>query len=274
MKKKKKRSFFPILLKTTILILLLITAGLISYYTVMMYWQPRDKKEKNAHQEDIRPVKVIPIDSDNVSKNMIFSYNKDTNEIQAAVLEVLCGDQRIITYLTLPLDTVLTMPSKLYQKMVVINPEIPQMMKLSVLPKYIDFQKSTEDALLILGGMFDIELNYYTSIPEDIFDEMFTAKVEQKDGNDPVIKYSLSTGYQNKLSQLKSEEEIKNYIKSEYDKILTNLTVEDKMSFSKFYKNIKSNQLNFELLDGVTQNSGYIIEEEIIHQQLKQICGR
>ena len=272
MKKKKKRSFFPILLKTTILILLLITVGLISYYTVMMYWQPRDKKEKNV-QEDIRPVKVIPIDSDNVSKNMIFSYNKDTNEIQAAVLEVLCGDQRIITYLTLPLDTVLTMPSKLYQKMVVINPEIPQIMRLSVLPKYIDFHKSTEDALLILGGMFDIELNYYTTIPEDVFDEMFVAKVEQKDGNS-VIKYSFSTGYQKKLNQLKSEEDIKNYIKSEYDKIQSNLTVQDKMNFSKFYKNIESNQLDFELLDGVSQNSGYIIKEEIIHQQLKQICGR
>ncbi len=275
MKRKKKKLFIHIFLRTTILLLLLITAGCLTYYTVMLYWQPKDKNSRNAFQEDTKPVKVTPIGSDNISKNLIFSYDKENNEIDAVILEIMdCKNDKLF-YLTLPVKTQLTMNPALYQKMALGNPEMPQMLKLSALTEYMDFKKSALDSVKILAGVLDTNINYYTVIPSDTFSNMFLGKdVKQPDNSGVVTKYAFKWAYQKKLNTLNSEDKVKEYIKDNYSDVKSNLPIKDKLSLSKYYNKIKTKDVSFELLEGKNMNNGYVIDDSVVQQQVADITKK
>lgn len=273
MKRKKKKLYIHIFLRSMIFLLLLITAGLISYYTVMLYWQPKEKRTKTAYQDNAYDKKATAIDSDKLSKNLIISYNKKDNQIEGMVLEVLNGEKQEMIYLTLPLKTQIAMSSQLYQKMVLAKPEMPQIMKVSTLSEYIDFNDSAEDAVIIIGGMLDVEINYYTVIPSETFDEMFLEKsVSQSDGNDPVSKYAFKWSYQKTISKLKSQDDIKEYIKENYSSIQSNLSLKEKQGLSKYFEKIKTSKIRYEVIKGIHKNSGYFIDEDTIREQLKELA--
>ncbi len=273
MKRKKKKTWIHIILRVTILVLLLVTAGCISYYTVMLYWQPKEKNEKTAYEETHNE-KVTAVDPDKISKNLIFSYNSEDKELEGVVLEILNCDNGNITYLTLPLNTRFTLSAKLYQKMVLFNPELPQMMKLSALSEYFNFGQSAKDALSVVEGLLSTDINYYTVIPSDMFKAMFQEKsVKQNEGNGSVSKYTFKWDYQKSVTGLKSEDEIKEYLATNYTNIESNLKLKDKQSLSKYLVKIKSSNLHFEVLDGMNLNSGYIIDEDNVHQQVIKLSG-
>lgn len=275
MKLNKKKLFINIFLRSMIIVLLLITAGFISYYTVMLYWHPKNENVRNAYQESTQVEKVTVIGSDNMSKNLMFSYNKQTNEIEAVVLEILNCNKKEITYLTLPVRMQITMAPAIYQKMVLSNPEMPQIMKLSAMPDYIDFKKSAQDGVRIIEGILDSKINYYTVIPSDIYKDMFLEKtVKQNDNNDSVMKYVFKWNYQKSLNNLKTEDDLKNYINKNYSKALSNLELKDKLSLVQYYHEIKSDNLHFEVIKGTNTNNGYMTESTVIQQQLSQLIGK
>jgi hypothetical protein len=274
MKRKAKKSFISIFFKSLILVLLLVTAGILTYSVVMLYWQPKGNKGTTAYQENTKAKKVVAIGSDDISKNLIYSYNKKTNEIEAVLLELLNCDNNKLTYLTLPVKTQLTMSPLLYQKMVVLNPEIPQMMALSAIPKYFDFNKSAEDSIRIVEEMLATKINYYTVIPSDTFDEMYTTKdIQQNDGNDVVPQYVFRWSYRKTFRNIDSQDKLKNYIKENYSDVKSDLPLKGKLSLAKYYSKIKSNDLRYELLKGSNLNRGYVIDPKLVQQQLQELLA-
>lgn len=272
MKRKAKKSFFNIFFKSLILVLLLITAGILTYSVVMLYWQPKGNKGTIAYKEDTKAKKVTAIGSDDISKNLIYSYNKKTNEIEAVLLELLNCDNNELTYLTLPVKTQLTMSPALYQKMVLVNPEIPQMMTLSAIPKYFDLKKSGEDSIQIVEEIFATKINYYTVIPSDTFNEMYSIKnVQQNDGNDVVPQYVFRWAYRKTFRNIDTQDKLKNYIKENYSDVKSNLPLKGKLSLAKYYSKIKSNNLHYELLKGSNFNRGYVIDPNLVQQQLQEL---
>jgi hypothetical protein len=75
------------------------------------------------------------------------------------LLEVFNSNGRKLGYISIPLDTKLTMSETLYRKLVVIKPEIPQIIKLSSVTKYLEEKTVFEYGVLMMEDLLGTDIS-------------------------------------------------------------------------------------------------------------------
>ncbi|MDD3172622.1 MAG: hypothetical protein PHF63_02940, partial [Herbinix sp.] len=246
-------------------------AGVLSYKAAMYFWQPKEEATQ-AYQEDTVSDNSVKAGMDDVPKNLIFCYKEDTGEITKVVLEILNPANKQLSYITLPLRTQLNISVALFRKLVVDCPEIPQVMQLGSISKYLDNEKAYEDGVLMVEELLGMDISYYTAIPQSTFNTIFTDKyIEQADQYDSVAMVIFMQDYRATLQSLDSEEKLRSYLDDIYPTLKSNLDLEDKLSYVKGYYEAYSNDVSFDLIKGNNINSAYIIDLELAAQQLTEL---
>jgi hypothetical protein len=113
-----------------------------------------------------------------VSKNLIYVVDEEKNKITNCVLEVYDTDKQTMRYITIPTKGQIVISSGIYKKLYQINQEIPQVFTLSKLCKYFDDGDDTAYGygVILIEDYFDIDISYYTVVPEATFDQAFEQK--------------------------------------------------------------------------------------------------
>ena len=281
MKKSVSKMFIHGFVKSIFIVAFLMGAGVLSYKVTMHLWKPGEEEAVVAYKEKPVPESITKARIDSISKNLIYCYDEDTKEISKMILEIFHCEKKQLTYITIPLRTQLTMSDTLYRELVLIYPEIPQVMKLSSMAKHMDLDKVFEYGVMITEDLLDISISYYTVIPRSTYDTIFVEKNEnliweEETGttNSEIQVLPVETfdeDYIKFIKTLNDAEKVSTYIENLYPMIQSNLSLHEKMNYLESYCETPINHISFDLIKGEDQNSAYIIDNESASKQLRQL---
>lgn len=259
-----------VLFRSLIVVVVLSITGIISYKAAMMYFQP--KQEDTAVTEQVKDTSDKTVASvEGVSKNLIYCYDKDAKEITKIVLEILDSNDKKLNYVTIPVRTQLTLSNALHNKLMLDDPEIPQVLKLSTLTKYLSSKNAFQDEVKIVEELLGTDINYYTAIPVKTYDTIFREKnIKQKDGYDAVPEEVFTNTYRVYIQSLNSKEKLSNYLEEIYPKLTSDLPLNQKKDLLDSYSEIEMKDIKFALIQGMNLNNGYVIDEDSVSSQLAE----
>lgn len=204
---------------------------------------------------------------DDISRNVILSIEEETGEIEKIILEIFHTKNKRLYYITIPVRTQFTMSEFLYQKMNVVDPTMPQIIKLSAMMKYLPKESRYEYGALLIEDMLKIKISYYTVIPKAEYQKIFASKK----GKSGAEEYEIfSRDYEKYLKKIQKKEQLKEYIEGGYPSVISNLELSDKLSYLDSYIKTPWSNIYFGLLVGDNQNSAYIIDLAQVKQQLEE----
>lgn len=249
-------------LKSIVFVLIFFAVGVISYQIVMALWNVPEAQGLSPVRRDETKKEAITVASiDDISKNLIFVVNSDTGEFKHLLLEIFhCKDKRM-EYITIPIRTQITISESLYQKLTLVHPAIPQVMKLSAMTGYFDEDVIYDYSVLIMKDILGIEISYYTAISEELYNTMFTSI----DNSHSVF----SNDYKEFLRSIKTAEELKDYIEETYPNVISNLSLFEKMNYFESYLRTPLNRVTFNLINGNDKNSAYYIDRTLAKKQIE-----
>jgi CO dehydrogenase/acetyl-CoA synthase beta subunit len=182
------------------------------------------------------------------------------------------------------------MSDTLYRKLVIIKPEIPQIIKFASITKYLDEKTVFDYGVLMAEDLLGTDISYYTVIPEDLFTEIFEERVVPKGTSiadflpekgmpsaavtgaaDEEIQsepMQVFTGqYIEKITGLDTQAKIQTYLVKLYPKLISNLPLQDKINYIESYSELATAKVIFLRLAGEERNSGF--EVDIIQAALQ-----
>jgi len=269
------------------IVAILLGIGVLTYQATMFFGKNSKQDAVVAYKEQPTPMPINVASVDDISKNLIYCYNEDTYEISKIVLEIFHCEKKQLTYITIPTRTQFTMSDSLYRKLILVHPEIPQMIKLSVISSYLDKDKVFDYGVLMVEDILGIEISYYTAIPQATFDTIFkeeyiipeegTPVVDTKVENDeeqPVPVEVFTKDYIKMISKLGTAEEVSTYIEKMYVTIQSNLSVMDKMNYLESYCDTLFENISFERIKGEDLNSSFVIDQEGATRRLTELTAK
>lgn len=292
----KKNSLFHMFMRRFIraffIMLLLVFVGFSSYKVTMFYYRitdgPKESKIGSVIDDMVNNVSV-----DDVSKNLIYSVDQKSGKIDDILVEIFNTNTGNLDYITIPANTQFTISNELYQSICASNPEIPQIMKLSDIGKYFNESKVYDFGVILVEDLLDVDISYYTVVKSEEFHTMFEsseknlANTNQSDvesnhenpiGNSKMVQtdvtiLTFTESYQNRLSTLSSEEDIKSYITDLYKNIKSNLKLKKKLKYVKNYVLVKKEFIYFYGLYGEENGTSFTIDTESANALIQKILN-
>lgn len=273
MKKNAVLFFFKSLLQSILVIASILAVGVISYKVSFEYLSKQMEEGKLDVQEKELETILDQAKKDELSKNLIYVVN-DKQKITHMMLEI-CNTQTFnMDYITIPVNVDYTIPTKMYQKLCVVEEEIPQIVRISRLRKYfsdLEDEQAYGYAELIVEKLLGVDISYFTVISNDIYKNHYVqqkmtteyTKVMSDSGDDGAAQESaspdgttapqkyktyvtmkvsvVSESFLNQIAALEDDEKkIMDYIKDQYnqDGVFSNLTVFNKIGYLTAYQKI------------------------------------
>lgn len=172
MKKNAVLFFFKSLLKSILVIVSILAVGVISYKVSYQYLSKQLEAGKLDVQEKELESILDQAKTDEISKNLIYVVN-DKQMITHMMLEICNTKTNNMDYITIPINADYTIPAKMYQKLCVVDEEIPQIVRLSKLRRYFSDLEDAEAygyAELIMEKLLKTDISYFTVISQEIYD--------------------------------------------------------------------------------------------------------
>lgn len=291
-KQTAQRMFIRGFLKSFFIVAILLGAAVVGYQATMKFLSV-EQEEPEVIELTPTPEPIIVPRVEDISKNLIYCYEKEDHRISRILLEVLNCRSKQLAYVTIPLNTKLVMSDTLYRKLVVIKPEIPQIIKLSSITKYLEEKNLFEYGVLMAEDLLGTNISYYTVIPENLFTEMFEERVvptgtsltdlQQKEeapsetgaADEMEIRSEpaqVFTGqYIEKMKEFDTQAKIKEYILELYPRLTSNLPLQDKINYIESYSELTAEQVIFLRLAGEERNSGFEVDSVQAAVQLQKL---
>lgn len=268
MKKKNIALFFlKNLLKSLLLIIVVLAVGVCSYlisYRILLK-HPEKVSDISDEIEDI----LQAAKTDDISKNLIYTVN-DEQEITHLMLEICNTETNNMDYITIPVRTDYTIPMKMYQKLCTVDEEIPQIIRLSRLRTYFDSDDGYGYGELILERMLGIEISYYTVISDEIYSSHYTEQeittAYETDSGQETVKMDVSVASEAYLEQLADlggdEGKLMDFIKQQYERVDSNLTVYSKLGYIKCYEQLNAEYFHYWGIPGSFSGKNFTVDSE------------
>lgn len=265
MKKNNVAKVFMVsLLKSILCILIILGVGVASYkisYNILS----DGTGSIGTSSGDISDI-IEDAQTDEVSKNLIYVKNGDY--ITNIMIEICNTKTNNMDYVSIPIRTDYTIPTSMYQKLCTVNQEIPQIVRLGRLKTYFS---NEEDAYgygeLIIEKMLGVKISYYTVIDQETYNSHFKKKKimvaykhvesvmneltgEMEDVTtdiyaDEAISVANKT-YTEELRAISGDrEKIAEYIKDQYERVNSNLTVYNKIGYIEAYEKMNVDYFHY-----------------------------
>ncbi len=282
MKKNVVLFFFKSLFKSIFIIVSILAVGVVSYKFSFDYLSRQAEEGKlDVQQQELESI-LQQAQKDELSKNLIYVAD-DQQRISHMMLEICNTNTYNMDYITIPVRAEYTIPTKMYQKLCVVDEEIPQIVRLARLRQYFSDLGDKEAygyAELIMEKLLDIEISYYTVISQDVYKSDFCQKkvttrytkipseeetadnaleqdstaAPQKKKTSVTMKVSMVDEYfQNQVIALGGDaQRLMDFIKEQYDRegVFSNLTVYNKIGYLEAYQKMSPQNYHYWGLPG------------------------
>lgn len=260
----------------SLLFLVFFTAIMVFTYKAVMHFYgvpERNIIEAISPISEKEPITQARIDD--ISKHLIFAVDEETGDIIKLVLEIFNCEEHRIYYITIPIKTQLALSDGLHKELVLIKPSIPQYLKLSAITGYLPKEKVCEYGVVMIEDLLDIEISYYTLVPQAVYQTIFETEQVKKDvsnkqdSGDRVPREVFSEEFLEYLSTIDTETKLSTYIKELYTQVDSNLSLADKLNYMESYIKTPGKNIVFELIAGEDSNSAYNIDIAKAKEMLK-----
>lgn len=245
------RIFIKGFLQTLFVIACMILCATVGFFATRFYYGQKNKVSEKADAQATL---------DEVSKNLIYVWDDSDNRISGCVLEVFDTKNHEMAYINISCSAQLTLSADLFQRLYQVNPEIPQVLKLSNLCKYFEEEENAYAyGQLILEEYFGIDISYYTTVNQDDFSQAFEKKNVSNGINGNKAKgYVLKDSYIAEVSKLKDESELKDYLEDVYGHTVSNLDTSDRLSYAKSYIKVQPESIQYATLPCKKEGKHYV----------------
>jgi hypothetical protein len=270
-----KRMFLKGFVQSFFIVAILLGVGALGYKITMRLWLPKEVISRELEAPEPTPEPITTASVDDISKNLIFCYDEKKEKITKLILEVYHCEKKQLTYITIPMNTQVTMSDTLYKRLIVVQPSIPQIMRLSSISGYFEKDTVFDYGVLIMEDVLKQSISYYTVLPQELYSGIFSEQMEGS-GEDETGKEAVEVftkDYMRFLEEIRTEEELRSYIKELYHSIGTNLSLQDKLKYLDSYMNTSLSNISFERLPGKEYNSGFIPDELRIKTRLEELTA-
>lgn len=266
------KQFIQGFIKAFAMIAFMIAVGVVSYQVTMFYYKT---------VEDYSPVKtgtvvkdiVTDATVDEISQNLIYSFNDETGEIEQIVLEIFNTYTSNLDYITIPVNTQFAVSNDMFQRLSGVNPDIPQIIKLSEVSKYFEADSVYAYGTVMLEDLLGTDISFYTVIPASAYSTMFATVSQEVTKPSDGVAYKMdiqqiSTTVQSEFFSIKDKNDMEDYISSYYDKIKSNLSLKNRLKYAEKYLTIKPEFVYYHGIYGQEKKTNYEIDVEAAKQQI------
>lgn len=246
MAKKKSVGFkiFVTVLKSFCVVILMMLVAVASYNFTMKYYEVYADEEKGKDVIDI----VVDVTADEVSRNIIYSVDAETSRVEAVVIEVLNTLTGNLDYITIPDNYQMVINNDVYQRLYAAGVDVPQVMRISQLNKYITDDTSYEYGIILFEESLGIDIGYYTAMPSDMFNSVFT--MDSSTGC-----YKLTETAIAEAASVADVNAMEKFIKDKYEGYTTNIKIKSKIKYAECYKNVNPELIYYHVIPG-EENEG------------------
>ncbi len=285
--------FFISLLKSILFIIILLVTGFASYkisYTILS----DNGGNIGTSKGDIADI-IEDAQTDEVSRNLIYVCNDD--RITNLMLEICNTKTNNMDYITIPVRTEYTIPTTMYQKLCTVNQEIPQIIRIGRIKTYF---ANNDDAFgygeLIIEKMLGIKISYYTVLDQETYKSHYARKrvrvrfkpeegtvtaTPTPDGTVPEVQYIrvpqrisvASSTYINQLKDINGDQEkIAEYIKEQYERVESNLTVYNKIGYIECYEKMNVDYFHYWGIPGIYNGKVFSVDTKAAKSFLNKLA--
>ncbi len=285
--------FFISLLKSILFIIILLVTGFASYkisYTILS----DNDGNIGTSKGDIADI-IEDAQTDEISRNLIYVCNGD--RITNLILEICNTKTNNMDYVTIPVRTEYTIPTTMYQKLCTVNQEIPQIIRIGRIKTYF---ANNDDAFgygeLIIEKMLGIKISYYTVLDTETYKSHYARKrvrvrfkpeegtvtaTPGPDGIVPEVQYvrvpqRISVASSTYIKQLKDingdQEKIAEYIKEQYERVESNLTVYNKIGYIECYEKMNVDYFHYWGIPGIYNGKIFSVDTKAAKSFLNKLA--
>ncbi|MDE6616981.1 MAG: LytR C-terminal domain-containing protein, partial [Lachnospiraceae bacterium] len=285
--------FFISLLKSILFIIILLVTGFASYkisYTILS----DNGGNIGTSKGDIADI-IEDAQTDEISRNLIYVCNGD--RITNLILEICNTKTNNMDYVTIPVRTEYTIPTTMYQKLCTVNQEIPQIIRIGRIKTYF---ANNDDAFgygeLIIEKMLGIKISYYTVLDTETYKSHYARKrvrvrfkpeagtvtaTPGPDGIVPEVQYirvpqRISVASSTYIKQLKDingdQEKIAEYIKEQYERVESNLTVYNKIGYIECYEKMNVDYFHYWGIPGIYNGKLFSVDTKAAKSFLNKLA--
>ena len=263
---KKKNSIgkiiFVMFLRSFFTVVLLLVVAMGSYGLTMKYYEVTADE---THGKDMLDI-VGDITADEISRNIIYSVNSETSEVEGMIIEVLNTTTGNLDFITIPANTQFTIGSEVYKRMCAAGADVPQIMRMSLLNSYFSDNTAYEYGILMLEDYLGIDIGYYTAVESSVFQGWFN-----KDADTGL--YTPSDSLISEAQQYVSNNDMTGFIKLKYESLVSNLKVKSKLKYADTYAAVNPAYIYCYMIPGKVDMEEYLISVKKAKQQYDTILS-
>lgn len=241
MKKKSKSIFLKGFLKSLLYIGAFVILFLVSYELTGLYLGREHTKSPDTNKINMELEGSV----DATAFNLIFSVNESSNELEHVVLEILNTKTDCLMYVTIPINAKFAMSTELYKEVFEKNADIPQILSFEAFRENVNASEYYDFGTKLLEDSLDVPISYYTIVPADIFDEIFT------EDEDILV---LSQDMQAMLNGY-TEQNIIDYLTDFYNSTNCNLSLNDRLTYTPALSKVSLENVIYTVLPGKADGS-------------------
>lgn len=262
------RIFIHVFLQSVFMIAVFLGVATISYKVTTYIYKVTDDKKGEVDDEAIQEI-VDDVQIDRISKNIIYHYNSELQQIDHMILEIFNMDTSNLDYITIPTDAQLSLSNEVYQKICVNNLDIPQIITISELGKYFTEKTRYAYGVWMLEDYLGIDISYYTVLEDNNFYTVFQeeqGEQEEKDSKKLVFSDTLET----KILEM-NKDNIESYMEEFYTWSKSNLLLKDKLWYTDALTLVKRDYIRFRMIPGEQQGTHFAITADESESLIKEI---
>lgn len=252
----KKRSVGGIIVvnffKTIGIIALLIAVGVLSYYLTMLYFDQTTKTERSTTYKH-----VISVNTGNESSNLIYSYDAKTKKIRALVLELFDSTSGNLNYITIPVNTQISISSGTYADLIQVSQKLPQLSMMSDINEYFSGDVAYEYGILILQEELKADIGYFTAISSDKFDTYF-----ENAGTKEKPKYKPARTLLDRVSKDPTESTIEDLMEELWGNLITDITLSQKQNYAEALTRVNPDNIRLYRAYGTSNGGIYTLNKK------------
>lgn len=294
-KKNIAKLFGMSLLKSLLAICILLAVGFGSY-KISYYFLSKDATEVKTDEDSIQEI-IKEAQTEDISKNLIYVCN-EKDQITHMMVEICNKNTNNMDYVTIPTKNDYTIPTTMYRKLCTISENIPQIMRISKIKQYFDDEdQAYAYGLLIVEKMIGTSLSYYTVLDETVYNNHYQEtkvsvsykKTESSDseatpepsaspsGSSTKTKMKISCASDSYINQLKDiqgdETKIADFIKAQYDRVTSNLTVTNKIGYIESYMQMNVDYFHYWGVPGSYDGKLFVVDTKAAKKFFKNLVN-
>lgn len=294
-KKNIAKLFGMSLLKSLLAICILLAVGFGSY-KISYYFLSKGAKEVKTDEDSLQEI-IKEAQTEDISKNLIYVCN-EKDQITHMMVEICNKNTNNMDYVTIPTKNDFTIPTTMYRKLCTISENIPQIMRISKIKQYFDDEEQAYGyGLLIVEKMIGTSLSYYTVLDEEVYNNHYQQtkvrvsykKTEQDDstvtpepsaspsGSSAKTKMKISCASEAYINQLKDiqgdETKIADFIKAQYDRVNSNLTVTNKIGYVESYQKMNVDYFHYWGVPGSYDGKLFVVDVKAAKKFFKNLVN-